>query len=49
MTEMENFYLIITIFCGIFAVINCTTILKPRGIAFERKATYILLRLSLNY
>jgi len=42
MTEMENFYLFVTIFIGIFTVIDCTSIVKPRGIAFERKATYIL-------
>ncbi|XP_022181844.1 glucosidase 2 subunit beta-like [Myzus persicae] len=41
MTEMENFYLIITIFCGLFTVINCTSIVKPRGIAFERASLYV--------
>ncbi|XP_015374231.1 PREDICTED: glucosidase 2 subunit beta-like [Diuraphis noxia] len=41
MTEMENCYLIISIFCGIFTVINCTNIVKPRGIAFERASLYV--------
>jgi len=39
MNVMENFYLFITVFCGIFTLINCTSIVKPRGIAFESKTT----------
>uniref|UniRef100_A0A2S2Q9G1 Glucosidase 2 subunit beta n=1 Tax=Sipha flava TaxID=143950 RepID=A0A2S2Q9G1_9HEMI len=38
---MERFYLFITFFFCILTVINCTNIVRPRGIAFERASLYI--------